>query len=192
MAAELPKVTNDVEHNAAYVTGNGLISPHLKLLEREPMISDKARRDLSEGISYLKAVTDYNQQNWAAYWIIGKAYQALGNHIDANGSFRSSYKIQTQNPDVAREYALSCLELGFGDEAVQATKKSISLAPKDAGLYANLALAHLIANQNREALHAVNVALNMSPNDKISQAVKKIVIEVIAGKRRQPKNGADL
>jgi cytochrome c-type biogenesis protein CcmH/NrfG len=127
MATELPKVTNDAEQNAAYARGSDLISPHVKRLEREPRVTEKARSDLSEGISYLKAVTDYNGRNWAAFWVMGKAYQALGNNMAANGSFRSSYKIQTENSDVAREYALSCLEIGLGDEAIQATKKAISL-----------------------------------------------------------------
>ncbi len=187
----LLKVTNDSEHNAIYTKGSNLVSPHIQLLGREPKITATARKELMEGIACMKAVTEYNPQNWAAFWTMGKAYQALGDHEAANTAFKTAFGIQTKNPDVAREYSASCLELGLADEAIGANKLAITISPDDAGLYANLALAYLVAGKNEKALRAVKKSLEMKPDDKISQAAKKLVDEVLAGKRSQPKKMAD-
>ncbi|MEM7146210.1 MAG: hypothetical protein AAF591_13820 [Verrucomicrobiota bacterium] len=185
-------VTNDDEHNAIYERGSELISPHMQLLDRDPKVTKKVREQVSRGIADLDAVTAYNPENWAAYWIKGKGYQVLGEAQAANAEFKASFDIQKENPDVAREYASTCLDLGLGSEATRATEHAITLTPDDAGLHANLALAFLISGQNAEAKKAVDRSLQMSPDDQISQAVRKIVDEVIAGDRPQPKNMADL
>lgn len=185
-------ITNDAQHNQVYKRGTELISPHMQLLDKSPKVTKTARDEVSQGIQDLDAVTAYDPQNWAAFWVKGKGYQVLGNHEAANSEFRKSFDIQKQNPDVAREYASSCLELGFGAEAIRATLHAIQLAPEDAGLHANLALAFLIDGQNTEAKKAIQKSLEMSPHDKISQAVQRMVDEVIAGKRKQPKTMADL
>ncbi len=191
VAAEVPKITNDSEHDAIYHRGTNLISPHVNTSERIPKQTEATKAELREGIAYLGAVTAYNPRNWAAFWFSGKASQALGDDAGANASFKAAYELQPNNPDVVREYALSCIERGFGTEAVQATKHAIALSPRDAGLYANLALAHLISNQNREALTAIRAALDINPNDRISLRVKDIVRDVSAGRRPQPTKGAD-
>src|SRR4030095_6542389 len=190
--AEKVVVTNDDEHNVVYKRGSAMISPHMKLLGRNPKVTKRIRIEVTASIKHLDAVTAYAPQNWAAFWTKGKGYQVLDEHIAANAEFKSSFEIQKENPDVAREYAESCLQLGLGDEAVSATKHAIGLSPADAGLHANLALAYLISGKNKEAEEAIDNSLRMAPDDKISQAVKRIVHEVIFGKRTQPGNMADL
>lgn len=185
-------VANDEQHNHVYQRGNQLISPHMQLLERDPRLTKKARNQVSRGIRDLNAVTAYNPQNWAAYWIKGKGYQVLGDQRGANSEFKASFDIQKENPDVAREYAASCLELGLGADAIRATQHAIRLSPDDAGLHANLAVALLIDGKHHEAKTAIEKALNMSPGDKISKGVWKVVMEVIAGKRKQPRTMADI
>ena len=93
---------------------------------------------------------------------------------------------------MAREYATTCLDLGLGTEAIRAIQHAIQLTPEDAGLRANLALAFLIEGNNAGAKNAIDRALEMAPQDRISQAVRGIVDDVIAGKRSQPKTMADL
>ncbi|QQL44427.1 tetratricopeptide repeat protein [Sulfuriroseicoccus oceanibius] len=185
-------VTNDDDHNAIYERGSQLISPHMQLLNRDPKVTKKLIEQVTRGIADLDAVTAYNPGNWAAYWIKGKGYQVLGDPQAANAEFKASFDIQKENPDVAREYASTCLDLGLGAEAVRATEHAITLTPDDAGLYANLALALLISGKNVEAKEAVDRSLQMAPNDQISQAVRNIVDDVISGVRPQPKNMADL
>jgi tetratricopeptide (TPR) repeat protein len=185
-------VTNDDHQHAVYERGSGLISPHMHLLERGPKVTKRVCDQVSKGIRDLDAVTTYNPKNWAAFWIKGKGYQVLGDHASAHSEFKSSFGIQKENPDVSREYVASCLELGFGGEGMQAAKHAIELIPADAGLHANLALALLISGENQEAKEVIEHALELSPDDKISQAVMKVVDDVIAGKNRQPKTMADL
>lgn len=185
-------VTNDKQHNEIYERGSQLISPHMQLLDRDPRVTKAVREQITRGIRDLDAVTTFYPGNWAAFWIKGKGYQVLGAHEAANQEFKASFDIQKQNPDVAREYALSCLELGHGDEAVRVAQHAIELTPDDAGLYANLALAFLINGKNNEAKEAIGRSLAMAPQDKISQAVKGIIDDIIAGKRQQPKTMSDL
>jgi len=185
-------VTNDDEHDDVYRRGSELISPHMQLLDRDPKATKKVRRKVTMGIQALDAVTAYNPQNWAAHWIKGKGYQLLGDQQAAYSEFKASFGIQKENPDVAREYAASCLDLGLAAEAVQVAQHAIQLTPEDAGLHANFALALLIDGRNPEARSAVEKALKMSPDDKISQSVRKVIDDVISGKRRQPRTMADL
>ena len=187
-----PVVTNDDQHNEVYQRGSGRISPSMQLLGREPKVSQKVKEQILIGIKDLDAVTAYNPKNWASFWMKGKGYQALGDQKAANAEFKVSFAIQKENPDVAREYAASCLQLGDGEEAVSATQHAITLTPRDAGLHANLALALLISGKHEEARTAIVESLNMAPADRISLAVKKVIDEAASGKRRQPKTMADL
>ena len=159
---------------------------------RNPTINGGAKRQIVEGIRDLDAVTDYNPRNWAAYWYKGKGFQVMGDQSAANSSFKDSFAIQKENPDVAREYAASCLELGLGQEAVTAAEHALALQPANAGLHANLALALLISGRNLEARESIGKALEMDPADQISVSVKKIIDEVISGKRAQPQKLSDV
>jgi Flp pilus assembly protein TadD len=192
VAQEAPRITSDAEHDSIYQKAVALISPHMQLLDRSPRIDESAQKDLRQGIAYLHAVTEYNPRNWAAFWIEGKAYQALSEPEPANRAFATAYTLQPRNADVAREYAQSSMELGHGQDAIDATNHAIELAPNDAGLRANLALAYVIAGRNQDALRAVNESLNMNPNDAISRRLKTVIEDVIAGRRPQPKTVAEL
>jgi Flp pilus assembly protein TadD len=191
-AQETPGITSDAEHDSIYQKAVALISPHMRLLDRSPRIDGSAQKDLTQGIAYLHAVTAYNPGNWAAFWLEGKAYQALGEHDPANRAFGTAYHLQPRNADVAREYAQSSMELGHGQDAIDATNHAIELAPNDAGLRANLALAYVIAGKNQDALRAVYESLSMNPNDAISRRLRSVIEDVIAGRRPQPRNVAEL
>jgi tetratricopeptide (TPR) repeat protein len=185
-------VENDDQHNAVFERGADLISPHISLLDRQPKVTDKARSDIRQGIAFLNSVTNYNPQNWAAYWFKGKGYQTLNDHKNANTEFKASFSLQRENPDVAREYTASCLEIGEASEAVNAAKHAIQLNSNDAGLYANLAIAFLISGENDEAKRSIEKSIEMAPDDEISKHVHQIVQEVVVGKRKQPKTMSDL
>jgi tetratricopeptide (TPR) repeat protein len=185
-------IANDDQHNEIYKRGTGLVSPYMRLLGKIPKMTQKAHAEVSRGIKDLDAVTAYNPQNWAAFWVKGKGYQALGNHALARTEFMASLSIQRGNSDVARECAESCLQLGLGDEAVEILQYAIGLNPGDAGLQANLAMAFLISGKNQQAKTAIEKSLCMSSEDGISKFVGKVVEDVISGRRKQPKTIADL
>jgi Flp pilus assembly protein TadD len=159
---------------------------------RRPANTDKVRRELQYGVSLLSKVVQVDPGNWSAYWIMGKAYQAFGNSESACAAFGESFAIQKENPDVAREYMFESLNLGRAAEGVRAAEHAVNLRPEDGGLLANLAMAYLIAGRNSDALDFVNKALQIAPNDRITQEVKRIIIQVRDGKRPQPTTTHDL
>jgi len=185
-------VSNVEEHNSTYKLGADLIGPQMMLHGRHLKITNKGKRDIQKGIHCLQAVTVFNPANWNAFWIMGKGYQAMGEHRQAYQNFKKAYEIEHINPNVPREFAESCMQLGYGPEAVTIAIGAVEAAPNDAGLHANLALAYLISNENSYAQKSIQYALDLDPEDQISQRLQKFINEVIAGKRVQPKNLSDL
>jgi tetratricopeptide (TPR) repeat protein len=191
-AQEPPTIKSDTEHDYAYQKATALISPYMRLSDSAPPITDAARKDLRQGVLYMRAVTRYNPHNWAAFWIEGKAFQALDEAQAAHEAFQSAYTLQTRNADVAREYAQSCLALGRNADAIAATQHAIELEPDDAGLHANLALAYLIAGRNHDALLTIGKSLRLDPADVVSLRLKTVIEDVLARKRLQPRRLAEL
>ena len=181
-------VTNDTEHNSYFKEGSGLIKPYMLLFDvsEKSTSSSKAKADITRGIALLDAVIVYNTNNWAAWWTIGKGYQALREPEKSCDAFGKAYSLQRENPNVAREYAAECLNLGRATEAVSVAEYAVSLSPKDAGLHANLALAYTIAGRISDAQSAISKSLQIDPNDKISIALRRAVQEIADGKRPQP------
>jgi Flp pilus assembly protein TadD len=134
-------------------------------------VNRKAQKDISRGIELLQTVVTLNNQNWSAYWVIGKGYQSLGESEKACDAFGHSFVLQKQNADVAREYMLQCLNLGRAQEGVAAAEHAVALEPNEPGLMANLALAYLIASRNDEALKKAEQSLALDPADTVTQAV---------------------
>jgi Tfp pilus assembly protein PilF len=191
LLAEQSHLASSTDVAADFKAGAALVSRHIKMAEREPAVDAIGRQALEEGIARLEAVVRADSQHWQASWFIGKAYQALGNRLAANGAFKTAYLIEQNNPDIASEYGLSCIDLGQGMEGIAALQRAIKLSPSEPGLHANLALAYLVANRNKQALDSANRAISMNPADKVSHAVRALVMQVIEGKRPQPKSGAE-
>lgn len=181
-------------HNQLFNEGAALIKPYMQLHEVVPESAEgeRARRDITEGIERLRAVIAINPKNWAAHWMIGKGYQALGQRESAYAAFKASWDIHKENPDVAREYMLECLELGRTQEAVAVAAEAMKLAPNDPGLRANHALS-LLMNGEIESAHAeAQAALAKDPNDAITQSLAVVIDEVRSGKRPKPRSMAEL
>ena len=181
-----------MKHNEAYRKGVDLITPHMRLAGRNPNLSAQALADLREGIRYLDMVLNVASNNWAAWWVRGKAEQALTNHESAYESFHSSYIINSQNRDVGRELVLECLETGRASEAVQVAEAICEREPKNAGLLANLALAYLIDGQVEKAMRSAEAALQSDTSDPITKCVKIRIADVQAGRLSQPSCLSDL
>lgn len=184
----------DDRHNRLYKEACALIDPYMRLhgVKRRDASTVRAKRDLAKGIDNLNTVVQMNPDNWAAYWIMGKAYQAQGRSSEACDAFASAYSIQKDNADVAREYMFECLNVGRTKEAVELAHTALRLRPQEPGLKANLALCLLVDAQLAEGLKMANEALQADPRDNITKTVKRIIEEVQAGKRAQPRKYSDL
>lgn len=183
-----------LEHNQLYQEGSELISPYMKLVNQTSLPGDAptARDELEHGIDLLTQAVSINPANWAAYWIIGKAHQALGDSENACESFGKAYGLQKENADVAREYMFECLNLGRAAKGIAAARHAVQLKPDDAGLTANLALALLIGGKLDEAADVITNSLSIAPEDEISHNVKEMIADVQSGCRPQPNKMADL
>lgn len=186
--------TNDAEHNHYFLTGSEIIKPYMQLsgASAKPAKSEAAKADILRGIGLLYAVVEYNKDNWAAWWTIGKGYQALQDADKACDAFAKSYAIHRENADVAREYMVECLNLGRKEEAISAAEYAVGLSPNNAGLIANLALAYMIAGRLADAQSVINKSLGIAPNDKISLKLKRVIQEIVDGKRSQPRTLRDV
>lgn len=178
------------KHNEYYEKGTSLISPYMQLHDKPRKAPNK--RKIRQGIRYLDAVTTINHQNWAAFWIKGKAYQALHESESAYQEFKKSYEIQKENADVARELMMECLNLGKGKEGVEVAIHALNIEPNNPGLMANVGLAYLINGQLKEAEDITRKSLEIDPADKITNALLKFILEVKSGERKQPNRYSDL
>lgn len=185
-------VLTEENHDKYADKGMQLIEPYVILLGKSPRSDKNKETRLLEGIRYLDAVTQINPDNFGAFWFKGKAYQALNQHEQAYQAFEKSFDLNKQNPDVARELMLECLDLGKGQRAVEVALHALSQDKKDTGLIANLALAYLFNADLDLASKTIGKAIALAPSDQINQNVKKIIDEVISGKRPQPKKHSDL
>ena len=174
------------EHDAVYKRGVSLIDPYIIVQDRAPSQTDHRTKELLAGIACLDRALELAPTNWAAFWLRGKAYQALGDHAHSADSFRSAFRIRPQNPDVGRELALEQMELGEFQDAVLVGEKLVLAFPNDGGLKANLALSLLLAGRVQRARDTIDVAIRLDRNDAVSRALKRRIDEVANGSRRQP------
>lgn len=165
---------------------------HVHDAERKNADSRKAQKDIQTGIAKLKQVVELNPQNWAAYWVMGKGYQALGDHQNAYESFKASWGIHKENADVAREYMVECLNLGRGSEGVTLAEQALTLESNEPGLIANYGLALLIDGQLDSAENQVQRSLQIDNTDKVTKNLQRIIGEVKSGKRPRPTKFGDL
>src|SRR5262249_10343201 len=125
-------------------------------------------------------------QLFAPHWILGKAYEALGDQEQAYSFFRRAFELAPDHVDVIREYVRACLELGKADEGVPAARRACAVRPDDAGLQANYGLALLIAGRVEEAHATVQAALERAPDDPITRHLLAWVGDVRSGKKPCP------
>jgi tetratricopeptide (TPR) repeat protein len=107
------------EYTEVYKKGSDLLSRHMDLHDRKPTLSGTREAELREGIRLLQRAVAILPTSWPAHWLIGKGYQALGDHERAYGAFRQAARVNQDNPDVPRELCLECLRLGKYAEAVE-------------------------------------------------------------------------
>ena len=171
-----------------YKESLSVIQPYMIIVGRKAksVSSPADRARLENGVSLMLQAIDIFPGSWPGWWIIGKAYQALGDHLQAAGAFGKAYSINSTNPDVCRESMFEYLKLGKGAEAVEAAKTAVSRNPDDAGLIANLALALLIGGDVGEAREVCEAAYRMSPDDKVTRNLRKWIKEVQNGKKVRP------
>jgi tetratricopeptide (TPR) repeat protein len=190
---EADALPQDSEHNRLYKRGVALVYEHLPLHgQPAPRPGFMLRRRLRKGIALLQRVVEIKPSNWAAMWMIGMTYRRLGDHASSLAWLKRACEFSGPNPDVPREAGLSAMNLGRYDDAIEYTNRAIRLNPSDAGLVANLALAHLFNQNIPEAKRAADHAVGAAPEDPINHHVLAAVEAVLEGKLPCPRNEREL
>jgi len=183
--------STSAEHNRLYERAVELAGFTAKLVP--PIrLSWLAKWKVRRGIKLLERVVEIKPDNWAALWVMGKAYQATNESAKALQSFERSFAINPQHADIAREASISAMECDRLDAAIQFAQRAVQLRLDDPGLRANLALALLLSQDPRAAKIHVEQALAADPTDRVTLAVRKIIDQVISGARPCPSRTREL
>ncbi len=150
-----------------------------------------ARRKLKEAVRCFEQALQINPQGWSSMWGLGKIRQRLGEHQAALNWFARAHEINPTQPDVAREAGLAALDCGEPALAVKFCSAAVDNQPENAGLIANLALAHLFNGDDKYAIECAERSAQLAPADDISRTVLEFVREVADGRRERPKRLVD-
>ena len=186
MVSQTSSANTAEEHDALFRAGSEMLRPYIFLGDRQNADpkSAEGRRKIAEGIRNLTRVTQMNPGNWPAFWMVGKGYQAVGDHASAYAALREAFRINPGQPDVAREFMLEAICIGQTDEAVSVAERAVQLRPQDAGLMANLGFAFLAKGELERARVATAKALEAAPQDRITQTLASEISAVAEGRRQ--------
>ncbi len=175
---------NDEEYQALYNEAAELLTPYFrgeglppKELEIEPVI--RAR----EALERLTAVRDIN---WQAWGLLGFARRLLHDREGAYAAFARAYGMAPNEIEMGRNLGSECIALGYGQEAIAVTAAMTKLAPNDAGIAVNHALALLIGGDVDGALLEVQRATQLDPADPITTNLMLLIEGVRSGEAKRP------
>jgi Flp pilus assembly protein TadD len=175
------------EYNTCHEKGFRVLQKYAKIqASGKKQISSSDRNQIEEVISHLSRCIEIIPNAWSAMWGLGKAYQILDAHDKSLYWFEQALKIEKTNPDVYREATLEALKKGNAEKAIDYSKKALNLAPHNAGLLSNHALALLLNKQGHDALVTIKKACELDPQDTINKNVLSYIEEVVNGHKGYP------
>jgi tetratricopeptide (TPR) repeat protein len=177
------------EHNRAFQDAVAIVKTEIPLHGRLSISPPgwSLRRKLKHALSLFERVLHLNPENWSAMWFMGKVHQRCQDQATALSWFERAYQVSPSQADVAREASTCAMELGRHDAAISFAHRAVEIAPADAGLHANLALAYLLAGRIPDAQNEIACALAKDATDTISQTIDSMISILLAkdGLRRQ-------
>jgi tetratricopeptide (TPR) repeat protein len=180
-----PQLIN--EYNKCYEKGFRMLERCAKIQDSErKQIDSRDRNQIEDGISHLSRCVEIVPNAWSAMWGLGKAYQVLDSHDKSLYWFEEALKIEKTNPDVYREATLEALKLGKAEKAINYSEQAVKLAPHNAGLLANHALALLLNRRGADALTTITQACSIDPKDNVNKNVLSYIEEVVNGHKDYP------
>ena len=184
----------DSDHNRLYLQSIALVQDHLPLSDRPDNHRPPGfflRRRLRKGLRLLDQVVAINPRNYAALWTGGMVARRLGDLEAALDRFRRAHALRPDQPDVAREAAITASHLGRPAESIEFTRRALFACPNDPGLTANLALYYLYNQDPVTAKSLAATALAADPADRITAQVVRLIDDVLAHRRPCPRTDAD-
>ena len=180
------------EVKSIYIEACRLIEGLLAFEIQASMLDELSRQRLDRAILLLSTVIHFNPTHWPSLWLLGKVALRLGDHSQSFYYFRLASNCNPDHPDVLRETTIAALEVGRLEDAMIYGLRAVEVAPNDAGLRANLALALLFLEKLDEAKATVNLAICLDPSDSMTKRLGGIINEVLCGVRPCPHHVRDL
>lgn len=162
-----------------YIRFEGMESRSIDLLAKEIM---------QKGIDGFKLVVQSNCNNWAAYFMMGKTYQALDENEEAYQAFLVAHNINLEEQNIMRELAFQCLKTKRFDLAAYYSQAAYEFDPEDCTLWANIAVAKLFQRKLEDTEKWAKKTLSHLPDDKPSLRILQFVKEIKDGSREFPNN----
>jgi Flp pilus assembly protein TadD len=134
----------------------------------------------------LERLTAFRNINWRTWWLLVFARRLLLDREGAYAAFARAYGMAPNEIEVGRNLGAECIALGYGQEAIAVTAAMSRLAPDDAGITANHALALLIGGDIDGALREMQRATQLDPEGAITRSLERLIQDVRAGTVRCP------
>jgi len=181
----------DVQSARRFLEANELLKGTL-VVDGGGHPSPEANARITRAIPLLMQVLESDRTNWEVAWLIGRAHETLSDYALALQWFVGVQRFVPNHPDVAREAGICAMESGQPQVAIEQTLIALRSAPGDLGLTTNLAMMYLFAGDLNQALRTANEAFRTAPDNAHVQATRRIIAEVIDGKRPLPRHRRDL
>ena len=143
----------------------------------------KSRKAIKHYKKCIKLIPDH----WPTHWLIAKIYQALKDHNNALYHFKMASDINKINPDLPREASISAMDFGQVELALKFSYEAIQRDPNDSGLLCNHAINLMVNGDDNDALHWINKALEINPNDIINKNAFALIQKVANKKVKRPR-----
>jgi len=140
------------------------------------------REAVMRACSRFERVIEIQPENWNALWTLGMARRSLSHHQLAVEAFSAAHALQKNNTDVGRELCAQHLLIGEPEEAASVAQELVTRHPGDAGLVANLGLAHFLAGRTHEALRVIEESYRLDPDDPLTGRLLAVV-QLVASER---------
>jgi tetratricopeptide (TPR) repeat protein len=165
-----------------------IVQDEILLHERQSMARPGwfSRLRLRRALRLYGRVLELIPESWNSMWFVAKTHQRLGELERALEWMERAYQVNASRVDIAREASLMAMDLGRREAAVVYAHRATQIEKEDAGLFANLALAYLLANQLEHAREGIERSLELDSQDEISRTIQEMIEHFVREKKEPP------
>ena len=173
-----------------FKTGLKLVESYLPLvldnMNPEDPATEKGRKDMEQGIMYLKEAVRLHPHSWEAHWTLGKAFQAVWDYESAHGHFASAYNLQPDDQSTSGALMEACWYLNQHQEAIEVARAALRLWPRDPAWISDYGYSLLRDGQVQRAKKLLRKANRMDPADEHTKRRLKMVARMASKKEYIP------
>lgn len=147
-------------------------------------LTDEDQIKANRAIDIYKEVLSYVPDHYASWMFMGKVYQRLKEYAKALECLDSAVNL-TDSHIAPQEAALVAMGLGEYEKAVTYGEEALCRNPTSIAVLGHaMNLMHI--GKDKEALIAIDRAIELSPEDEINKNVKKLIVSVMNGEKPRP------